>query len=298
MIWLKDDREILDNDDHKYVVYSDGGVALRLSNVRPQDAGEYTCLVRNNFGEASSNGLFIVQDYKGTAKLAPQFTKTPVSVVASKGDIACFCARVQCGKPMEITWTMNGKDVKENPRCKIEKDDSVSILRIHGVQPRDVGEIRCTASVSGKGPSISCTAELRLNRAATHENRNEKPPNCNRSNSLRKTRKDVPPLVESPTRASRSSSLPRRSTPSPNLSPLPMRRNIPPSPLLLDRRTKLADKTGKRKDLNLKKFSRKATQRVYRESGDRASSDEEEEAREMFEGKRCETKLLENEGEL
>lgn len=181
---------------------------------------------------------------------------------------------------------------------QIEKDDSVSILRIHGVQPRDVGEIRCTASVSGKGPSISCAAELRLNRAATHENRNEKSPNCNRSNSLRKTRKDVPPLVESPTRASRSSSLPRRSTPSPNLSPLPVRRNIPPSPLLLDRRTKLADKTGKRKDLNLKKFSRKATQRVYRESGDRASSDEEEEAREMLEGKRCETKLLENEGEL
>ena len=61
MIWSKDGREILDNDDHKYVVYSDGGIALRLSNVRPQDAGEYTCLVRNNFGEASSNGLFIVQ---------------------------------------------------------------------------------------------------------------------------------------------------------------------------------------------------------------------------------------------
>lgn len=58
-------------------------------------------------------------DYKGTAKLAPQFTKTPMSVVASKGDIACFCARVQCGKPMEITWTINGKDVKENPRCKV-----------------------------------------------------------------------------------------------------------------------------------------------------------------------------------
>lgn len=166
------------------------------------------------------------------------------------------------------------------------------------MQPRDVGEIRCTASVSGKGPSISCAAELRLNRAArnpedsiqsaTNGNRNEKPPNCN---SLRKTRKDVPPPVESPTRASRSSSLPRRSTPSPNLSPLPVRRNIPPSPLLLDRR-KLADKTGKRKDLNLKKFARKATQRVYREPGDRVSSDEEE-AKETFE-----TKLLENEGEF
>lgn len=59
--WLKDGREIPDNDYHKYVIYGDGGVALRLSNVCPQDAGEYTCLVRNNFGEVSSNGLFAVQ---------------------------------------------------------------------------------------------------------------------------------------------------------------------------------------------------------------------------------------------
>lgn len=61
MTWLKDGREIPDNDYHKYVIYGDGGVALRLSNVCPQDAGEYTCLVRNNFGEVSSNGLFAVQ---------------------------------------------------------------------------------------------------------------------------------------------------------------------------------------------------------------------------------------------
>ena len=176
------------------------------------------------------------------------------------------------------------------------------------MQPRDVGEIRCTASVSGKGPSISCAAELRLNRATRNPNedsiqsqgnRNEKPANCNRSNSLRKTRKDVPPLVEPPARASRSSSLPRRSTPSPNLSPLPGRRNIPRSPLPLDsRRAKLAEK---RKDLSAKKFSRKATQRVYREPGDRVSSDEEEAREATFEGgRRCETtisKLLENEGE-
>ncbi|OAD58520.1 Myosin light chain kinase, smooth muscle [Eufriesea mexicana] len=293
--WLKDGREIPDNDYCKYVIYGDGGVALRLSNVCPQDAGEYTCLVRNNFGEASSNGLFVVQDYKGIPKLAPQFTKTPQSVVTSKGETACFCTRVQCGKPMEITWTINGKDVRENSRCKVEKDDNVSILRIHDVQPRDVGEIRCTASMAGKGPSISCTAELRLNRTMDHfeeskhrntstEIRNEKPPkgpNCTRNSSLQKNIRDGPSLLprryESPSQT-RASSLPVRCTPSPRQpSPLTARKNIPPSPLL-DTKKAVINKTNKRKDLSSKKLVRKVTQRVYRKPNEERTSSSDEEA--------------------
>lgn len=61
VIWSKDGREVPDDDYYKYVIYGDGGIALRLSNVSPQDAGEYTCLVRNNFGEDVCSGLFVVQ---------------------------------------------------------------------------------------------------------------------------------------------------------------------------------------------------------------------------------------------
>lgn len=162
------------------------------------------------------------------------------------------------------------------------------------MQQRDVGEIRCTASVAGKGPSISCSAELRLNRS-TNENRNEKPPlappSCNRSNSLRRARKDAP-LASSPLRAR---SLPRGSTPSPNLSPLPVRRNLPPSPLLDRKSRKLPEKTGNRKDVNLKKFTRKATQRVHGKENERTSSDEEETF--VRQKRSRETRLSENEEE-
>ncbi|XP_067210466.1 uncharacterized protein [Linepithema humile] len=160
--WCKDGRELPDNDCYKYIIYGDGDVALRLSEVRPQDAGEYTCVVRNDFGVASCSSLFAVQDYKDASKLAPQFTKTPLSTVVAKGATACFCARVQSGKTTEIIWTINGKDVREKANCKIEKDGNVSILRIRDTSSRDTGEIRCTASVNGKGPSISCSAKLRL----------------------------------------------------------------------------------------------------------------------------------------
>ncbi|KAL6255445.1 hypothetical protein P5V15_013781 [Pogonomyrmex californicus] len=160
--WYKDGRELPDNDYYKYIVYEDGGVALRLSKVRPQDAGEYTCIVRNDFGIASCSNLFAVQDYKNVSKLALQFTKTPLSVTAAKGTIACFCARVQCGKTVDIIWTINGKDARESTKCKIERNSNVSILRIRDVSLRDTGVIRCTASINRKGPAISCIAKLQL----------------------------------------------------------------------------------------------------------------------------------------
>lgn len=54
-------------------------------------------------------------------KPALQFTKTPLSVITAKGATACFCARAQCGKTIEIIWTINGKDARENAKCKVRK---------------------------------------------------------------------------------------------------------------------------------------------------------------------------------
>lgn len=68
-------------------------------------------------------------DYKGVPKLAPQFTKTPLSVITSKGETACFCARIQCGKPMEIEWTINGKDARENSRCKVRRNYHLNLIQ-------------------------------------------------------------------------------------------------------------------------------------------------------------------------
>ncbi|XP_011705986.1 PREDICTED: titin-like [Wasmannia auropunctata] len=160
--WYKDGRELSDCDYYKYIIYEDGGVALRICQVHPQDAGEYICTVQNDFGIASCRSLFAVQDYKDVFKPALQFIKTPLSVIAAKGTTACFCARAQCGKAIEIIWTINGKDARENAKCKIERDGNISILRIRDISLRDTGEIRCVASVNGKGPSISCIAKLQL----------------------------------------------------------------------------------------------------------------------------------------
>lgn len=109
-------------------------------------------------------------DYKGTTKLAPQFTKTPMSVVVSKGDTACFCARVQCGKPMEIAWTMNGKDVKENPRCKVRRTISNNFeisLRTYFIKPSSFHRSRKTTAWVFSGYT-TCNLETLARFGAQH----------------------------------------------------------------------------------------------------------------------------------
>ncbi|XP_011864762.1 PREDICTED: myosin light chain kinase, smooth muscle-like isoform X3 [Vollenhovia emeryi] len=243
--WSKDGRKLPDNDYYKYIVYGDGGIALRISKVRPQDAGEYTCVVQNDFGVASCSSLFAVQDYKDTVKLPLQFTKTPLSVIAAKGSTACFCARAQCGKSMEIIWKINGKDARENARCKIEKDGSVSILRIRDISLRDTGEIRCIATVNGKGPTISCIAKLQLQNSLynfsdfakksediqsraevklslTNPNLASMPEKMANQSSLKCRRHHDKSLIRT-----RSSSFPRcTASNTKHISPLPMRKHI------------------------------------------------------------------------
>ncbi|XP_031789478.1 titin homolog isoform X2 [Nasonia vitripennis] len=162
VLWLKDGHEVVDSDYYRHVVYEDGGVALRFLNIHPLDAGEYTCVVRNEHGEATCRGLFIVQDYKSASSNSMlSFVKTPVPVFAEKGETACFCARIQSDRSVDVDWAINGKSAREDYRCKIERDGSTSILRIPSVNQRDCGEIRCIASIT-RGPSISASAQLRL----------------------------------------------------------------------------------------------------------------------------------------
>ncbi|KAG7188123.1 hypothetical protein KM043_015968 [Ampulex compressa] len=271
--WLKNGREVSENDHRRFVIYGDGGIALRLSNVCPQDAGEYTCRVCNNFGQISCTGLFAVQDYKNASTLPPQFTKTPLSVITAKGDTACFCARVQCGKPMEIAWSINGKDVKDNIKCKVENNGDTSILRIQNVTSRDMGIIRCTASVIENGLSISCMAELRLqesfqkclsNHANTQANSNKQKTktSSNRVEFEKNINVSSSPYCRRFNESqmhTRSSSLPRRSNLKlQNLSAIP-KRCISKSPINRKKSNTLSTNRFTKQDLDNAKEDKETT---------------------------------------
>lgn len=113
-------------------------------------------------------------------------------------------------------------------------------MRIRDVTSRETGEIRCTATVSGKGPSIGCVAKLRLRHSSNDLGNPAMGPESGQSYSklsptdtgLASTLERIAPTLkrrqaceESPTRV-RSSSFPRRSASScaKHASPLATRR--------------------------------------------------------------------------
>lgn len=155
---------------------------------------------------------------------------------------------------------------------KIERDGNVSILRIRDISSREAGEIRCTVSVNGKGPSISCAAKLQLQRSL-HDSTDRSLPSVSIMTksediqshaqaklSLTNNNIGIPEKItelsllkhqrgreESPTRT-RSSSFPRRIVScTRNISPLPARKRIPNNASADNRKSRLENNLSRQK---------------------------------------------------
>ncbi|XP_023315509.1 uncharacterized protein LOC106652366 isoform X1 [Trichogramma pretiosum] len=168
--WLKNGREVSDNECHQYIVYEDRIITLRFFNVHQSDAGEYTCIAKNQYGETFCRGLLIVQDCKNhSSDLTFCFTKKPVPACVAKGETASFCSRIQSQHSVDIDWIVNGRSIHNDHRCIIERDGPTSILRISDVTHQDCGEIRCIASIN-KGLYISANTQLHLRPSNLRDN--------------------------------------------------------------------------------------------------------------------------------
>nr|CAD7413048.1 unnamed protein product [Timema poppensis] len=124
VVWVKDDLEVPDCQDFRYVDRGDGRVALRLTDVFPQDAGQYHCEAFNDHGDATTATRLAVQEGSSSeaslSRLGPatthlQFDKRPGPVLARIGGKASFCARVACA---DVVWSVAGASVTESSRFK------------------------------------------------------------------------------------------------------------------------------------------------------------------------------------
>ncbi|KAL1131134.1 hypothetical protein AAG570_012371 [Ranatra chinensis] len=100
VVWVKDKVEVPDCDDMRYVDYGDGRYGLRIADLFAPDAGEYSCEIFNEHGEAiTTTNLTVIDDgfSEDNIELRPQalwFTRTPAPLTTSCGGSAKFSARV------------------------------------------------------------------------------------------------------------------------------------------------------------------------------------------------------------
>ncbi|KAG8233550.1 hypothetical protein J437_LFUL013762, partial [Ladona fulva] len=145
--FYKDGKEICseNSEDHIHVSREQGQkkgyYELVIIDVQRADAGKYSCLAVNEYGEASCEGYLTVTDHS--------------SIFASLGDETDFTS----DKPT-FTWFKDGHPFDPEERFKVlfkDDEDSLALVFQH-VKPEDAGLYTCVAqTTTGK---ISCSAEL------------------------------------------------------------------------------------------------------------------------------------------
>jgi len=109
---------------------------LTIANVQMANAGNYSVIVNNVAGSATSSNAILTID---TTPVAPSFVTQPASQVAVAGSTASFVAAAAGTAPISYQWSKNGNPIP---------GAASSTLTLTNVQSADDGSYTVTASNS------------------------------------------------------------------------------------------------------------------------------------------------------
>ncbi|XP_055939794.1 cell adhesion molecule Dscam2-like [Argiope bruennichi] len=142
--WMKDGKEIINVPNTSVDVQAEYSV-LTISPASKSNVGNYTCIVRNSFGQHSHAAAF-------TLKEAPFWVKEPEDIIGVEGQrIEIKCSADGSPKP-EITWKKKaeGQIMNLGDFAEQQKDGS---LIISNLKAENAGMYACEAK-NGIGNSL------------------------------------------------------------------------------------------------------------------------------------------------
>ncbi|XP_018573368.1 protein turtle isoform X3 [Anoplophora glabripennis] len=153
ILWYKDANPV--EPSATIGVFNDG-TELRISNIRHEDIGDYTCIARNGEGQISHTARVIIAG--GAVIMVPPTNQTKLE--GEKVQFNCE-AKAQPGN-VTVKWFREGAPVKElaslETRVTIRRDGS---LVINPVSSDDSGQYLCEVS-NGIGEPQSASAYLNV----------------------------------------------------------------------------------------------------------------------------------------
>ncbi|KAG7188130.1 hypothetical protein KM043_013353 [Ampulex compressa] len=179
--WYHDSKPIKEGKEITIVQDNEGVCSLAITEVFPEDAGEYTCRAFNSIGEAACTSSLVVEAYEyvpdseiassiiatslttgqsgseedllspketplfdtDTEESAPEIIKKLPQLIPTKdGELTRLEVKVK-GKPKpEGKWYKQGVEIVPSQEFQIEEfDDGTSVLTITEAYPDDTGEI-------------------------------------------------------------------------------------------------------------------------------------------------------------
>ncbi|XP_017075351.2 protein turtle isoform X2 [Drosophila eugracilis] len=151
ILWYKDANPV---DPSPTVGIFNDGTELRISTIRHEDIGEYTCIARNGEGQVSHTARVIIAG--GAVIMVPPTNQTKL-----EGEKVIFsCEAKAMPGNVTVRWYREGSPVREvaalETRVTIRKDGS---LIINPIKPDDSGQYLCEVT-NGIGDPQSASAYL------------------------------------------------------------------------------------------------------------------------------------------
>ncbi|XP_060852350.1 obscurin isoform X3 [Rhopalosiphum padi] len=146
--WLKNGKPFNPEERFKVLFKDDeDSLALVFQNVKPEDAGLYTCIASTCHGKISCSAELSVQGVVKELNLpyAPRVTTDMKEFETKIQSTAILEAKV-IGDPLpDIIWFKNDEEIQENERIKFMFEDEISAIVIKNVEVEDEGEYKVLA---------------------------------------------------------------------------------------------------------------------------------------------------------
>ncbi|KAL4084740.1 hypothetical protein QTP88_027657 [Uroleucon formosanum] len=146
--WLKNGKPFNPEERFKVLFKDDeDSLALVFQNVKPEDAGLYTCIASTCHGKISCSAELSVQGVVKELNLpyAPKVTADMKEFETKIQSTAILEAKV-IGDPLpDIFWFKNDEEIQENERIKCMFEDEIAAIVIKNVEVEDEGEYKVFA---------------------------------------------------------------------------------------------------------------------------------------------------------
>uniref|UniRef100_A0A182NH79 Ig-like domain-containing protein n=1 Tax=Anopheles dirus TaxID=7168 RepID=A0A182NH79_9DIPT len=184
--WYHNAQLIRETKDKQVQQDSTGRCLLTISEVFPEDTGEYTCVATNRIGEAvcratvnvepfeyvpdseqfrsseedllTDKSISTLEEYAEPIEYAPQIVKQlPTTVHSQERELTKLEVKVRAQPRPQVRWLKAGEEIVPSEEFQIENfDDGTSILIINDIYPDDSGEITFEAH-NALGVAITTT---------------------------------------------------------------------------------------------------------------------------------------------
>ncbi|GAB6018703.1 hypothetical protein CHUAL_000380 [Chamberlinius hualienensis] len=165
VMWFYNDRPL--HDSPKYKIRRDGDLcALQITGANSDDKGRYKCRISNEAGEDHAFANLEVSDSGDKKDKAepPSFLKKLGDSSLMEGMTAKFTACVAGFPEPEYKWYLNGRELKETDRIKIQVEPHGLLrLLIKNSKPEDVGSY--TLKIWNLHGEVESTARLIFDRS-------------------------------------------------------------------------------------------------------------------------------------